>query len=44
MLQILQLIQINLFEKRDVYTLLRGNPSEKKMVNSNQFAYLCKLT
>jgi len=40
MRQILQLLQINLFEKHDLYTLLRGNPPDKKMVNSNQLAFL----
>jgi hypothetical protein len=40
MRQILQLLQINLFEKRDLYTLLRGDPPDKKMVNSDQLAFL----
>ena len=40
MRQILQLLQINLFEKRDLYTLLRGDPPDKKMVSSNQLAFL----
>ena len=39
MRQILQLLQINLFEKRDLYTLLRGDPPDKKMVSSNQLAF-----
>jgi putative transposase len=40
MRQILQLLQINLFEKRDLYTLLRGDPPDKQMVSSNQLAFL----
>ncbi|MGB7934015.1 MAG: IS4 family transposase [Gammaproteobacteria bacterium] len=40
MRQILQLLQINLFEKRDLYTLLRGDPPDIKIVNSNQLAFL----
>jgi transposase len=40
MRQILQLLQINLFEKRDLYTLLRGDPPETKMINPNQMAFL----
>ena len=40
MRQILQLLQINLFEKRDLYTLLRGDPPDTKMVSSNQLAFL----
>ena len=40
MRQILQLLQINLFEKRDLYTLLRGDPPDKKMVCSDQLAFL----
>jgi hypothetical protein len=40
MRQILQLLQINLFEKRDLYTLLRGDPPDKKTVCSNQLAFL----
>ena len=40
MRQILQLLQINLFEKRDLYTLLRGDPPDKKTVSSNQLAFL----
>jgi hypothetical protein len=40
MRQILQLLQINLFEKHDLYTLLRGDPPDKKMVSSNQLAFL----
>jgi hypothetical protein len=40
MRQILQLLQINLFEKRDLYTLLRGDPHDKKMACSDQLAFL----
>jgi hypothetical protein len=40
MWQILQLLQINLFEQRNLYTLLRGEPSDKKTVGSNQPAFL----
>ena len=40
MRQILQLLQINLFEKRDLLTLLRGDPPDNKVVNSNQLAFL----
>ena len=40
MRQILQLLQINLFEKRDLYTLLRGDPPDKNLLNTNQLAFL----
>jgi putative transposase len=40
MRQILQLLQINLFEKRDLYTLLRGDPPDNNWVNTNQLAFL----
>jgi len=38
--QILQLLQLNLFEKRDLYALLRGDPPEKQCINENQLAFL----
>jgi putative transposase len=40
MRQILQLLQINLFEKRDLYTLLRGDTIDKNVLNTNQLAFL----
>jgi hypothetical protein len=40
MRQILQLLQINLFEKRDLYTLLRGAPPDANFGNTNQLAFL----
>jgi len=39
MRQILQLPQIDLFDKHDLYTLLRRDPTDNKMVNSNQLAF-----
>jgi putative transposase len=38
--QILRLLQINLFEKRDLYTLLRGDPATDKRINPNQLVFL----
>ena len=38
--QILQLLQINLFEKRGLYILLPGDPPHSKRVNPNQLAFL----
>ena len=38
--QILRLLQINLFEKRDLYTLLRGDPVTNKRINPNQLVFL----
>lgn len=38
--QILQLLQVNLFEKRDLYTLLRGDPPDDNRVNPNQLAFI----
>ena len=38
--QILQLLQINLFEKRDLYILLRGDPPQHVRVNPNHLAFL----
>ena len=40
MRQILQLLQINLFEKRDLYTLLRGTPPDAHFGDTNQLAFL----
>jgi Transposase DDE domain/Domain of unknown function (DUF4372) len=39
MRQILQLLQINLFEKRDLYTLLRGTPPDANFGDTNQLAF-----
>ena len=39
MRQILQLSQIDLFDKHDLYTLLRRDPTDNKMVNPNQLAF-----
>ena len=38
--QILRLLQLNLFEKRDLMALLRGDPPVNKHINSNQMALL----
>jgi putative transposase len=38
--QILRLLQLNLFEKRDLMALLRGNPIHDKQFNINQLALL----
>jgi putative transposase len=38
--QILQLLQLNLFEKRDLYALLRGDPPDKQRIDTNQLAFL----
>lgn len=38
MQQILRLLQLNLFEKRDLMALLRGDPLIDKQVNNNQMA------
>jgi len=38
--QILRLLQLNLFEKRDLMPLLRGEPPELKQHNPNQFMLL----
>jgi putative transposase len=40
MQQILQLLQLNLFEKRDLYALLRGDSPDKQRINENQLAFL----
>ena len=38
--QILRLLQLNLFEKRDLLALLRGDPINEKMHNQNQLILL----
>ncbi len=40
MQQILRLLQLNLFEKRDLIALLRGDPIQDKRFNINQLALL----
>lgn len=40
MQQILRLLQLNLFEKRDLMALLRGDPPSKDLKNVNQMALL----
>ncbi len=40
MQQILRLLQINLFEKRDLMALLRGDPIYNKKFDPNQMALL----
>jgi hypothetical protein len=40
MLQVLRILQLNLFEKRDLMTLLRGDPIDDKLPNINQMALL----
>jgi putative transposase len=40
MQQILRLLQLNLFEKRDLMALLRGDPPRAVNINSNQMALL----
>jgi len=40
MQQILILLQLNLFEKRDLMSLLRGDPLNDKQANNNQMALL----
>ena len=40
MQQILRLLQLNLFEKRDLIALLRGDPTQDKQFNINQLALL----
>jgi len=40
MQQILRLLQLNLFEKRDLMALLRGDPMRDKLTNINQLALL----
>ena len=40
MQQILRLMQMNLFEKRDFMALLRGDPPEREYINPNQMALL----
>lgn len=40
MQQILRLLQLNLFEKRDLMALLRGDPPNRKQYDSNQMVML----
>ena len=40
MQQILRLLQMNLFDKRDLMALLRGDPPERHLINQNQMAFL----
>ena len=40
MQQILRLLQLNLFEKRDLMALLRGDPPCDNSINLNQMALL----
>ena len=40
MQQILRLLQLNLFEKRELIALLRGDPIHDKQLASNQMALL----
>ena len=44
MQQILRLQQLNLFEKRGLMALLRGDPPNDKLPDINQMVLLCKLT
>jgi len=44
MQQILRLLQLNLFEKRDLLALLRGDPPHNKQLDINQMALVWKLT
>jgi len=41
-LEILRLLQLNLFEKRDLMALLRGDPIHDKQFDINQMALLFK--
>lgn len=38
--QILRLLQLNLFEKRDLMALLRGDPPRENQIDTNQMAFL----
>ena len=40
MQQILRLLQLNLFEKRDLMALLRGDPPNREKFDSNQMVML----
>ena len=44
MQQMLQVLQINLFEKRDLLALLRGDSPADNRIPINQLVLLCKLT
>lgn len=43
MQQILRLLQLNLFEKRDMVALLRGNPPPDTLADPNQNGYVVKV-
>jgi putative transposase len=38
--QILRLLQLNLFEKRDLMALLRGDPPRENQIDTNQMVLL----
>jgi len=40
MQQMIRLFQLNLFEKRDLMALLRGDPPDQHRLNPNQFRLL----
>jgi len=40
MQQLLRLLQLNLFEKRELMTLLRGDPPRRVNININQMTLL----
>jgi hypothetical protein len=40
MQQILRLLQLNLFEKRELMALLRGDPVQDRLSDSHQMALL----
>jgi len=44
MQQILRLLHMSLFEKRDLMALLRGDPVHDNQPDINQMVLLCKLT
>jgi putative transposase len=44
MQQILRLLQLNLFEKRGLIALLKGDPPDDKLPDINQILLLYKLT
>ncbi len=44
MQQILRLLHLNLFEKRDLMALLRGDPVRNTEPYLNQMTLFCKLT
>jgi len=40
MQQILRLLQLNLFEKRELMALLRGDPARVRQLNIHQMSFL----